>query len=226
MRVCLDWSGRRAAAAVGRDAGCGGRSWMMLNLGVGKDINMRATAKDCGFPESSSVNSHLRFDDYFVDNEINTRKYVESQMESSKNDGDGNGNTVNHDVHSVPDSPILEANSSFGSAFSSPSMANLRHIRVRVAAGTVVLGVPIVAGGGGENANRTFSDDDKSYHGRYIEEIYGSVENTSIDTVVDETDLSLRKLEELHRELQTLHKEKIFLFILSSIIHSKWTILF
>ncbi|KAL2454929.1 65-kDa microtubule-associated protein 3 [Abeliophyllum distichum] len=39
-------------------------------------------------------------------------------------------------------------------------------------------------------------------------EIYGSADNTSTETIVDETDLSLRKLEELHRELQALHKEK------------------
>ncbi|CAA3005754.1 65-kDa microtubule-associated 3-like [Olea europaea subsp. europaea] len=39
-------------------------------------------------------------------------------------------------------------------------------------------------------------------------EIYGSAENTSTDTEVDETDLSLRKLEELLGELQSLHKEK------------------
>ncbi|KAL2509660.1 Octicosapeptide/Phox/Bem1p family protein [Forsythia ovata] len=182
-----------------------------LNALNGKDINMPATAKDCVFPDSSSVNSLLGFDDDSVDKEANTRKYVESQIESSKSDGNGNGNTVNHDVHSVPDSPMLEANSSFGSASSSPSVANLRPIRVRaeenqkvgrlgieeqfqqnvvvvgvggninlpqkqeegsfvpagVAAGTVVPGVPVVAGGGGEYANRTFSDDDRSDHGGY-----------------------------------------------------------
>ncbi|KAL2485104.1 Octicosapeptide/Phox/Bem1p family protein [Abeliophyllum distichum] len=158
-----------------------------LNALNGKDINMPATAKDCGFPESSSVNSLLGFDDDSVDKEANTRKYVESQMESSKNDGNGNGNTVNHDVHSVPDSPMLEANSSFGSASSSPSVdepaANKgtcggesegrkkqeegSFVPAGVAAGTVVSGVPVVAGGGGEYANRTFSDDDRSDHGGY-----------------------------------------------------------
>ncbi|XP_054812123.1 65-kDa microtubule-associated protein 3-like [Prosopis cineraria] len=40
-------------------------------------------------------------------------------------------------------------------------------------------------------------------------EIYGSKEYISAKTVVDESDLSLRKLEELHGELQTLQKEKI-----------------
>ena len=39
-------------------------------------------------------------------------------------------------------------------------------------------------------------------------------EYTLSNTVVDETDLSLRKLEELHRELQALQKEKVKCFIL------------
>ncbi|EOY22966.1 Microtubule associated protein family protein isoform 4 [Theobroma cacao] len=39
-------------------------------------------------------------------------------------------------------------------------------------------------------------------------EIYGSTESVSLKTVVDETDLSLRKLEELHRQLHELQKEK------------------
>lgn len=46
-------------------------------------------------------------------------------------------------------------------------------------------------------------------------EIYGPGENVSF--IVDETDLSLRKLEELHRQLHTLQKEKVndLLFSLS-----------
>ncbi|KAK6931546.1 PB1 domain [Dillenia turbinata] len=39
---------------------------------------------------------------------------------------------VGQDVHSVPDSPMLETTSSFGSASSSPSLANLPPIRVHV----------------------------------------------------------------------------------------------
>ncbi|XWS37719.1 hypothetical protein CRYUN_Cryun19dG0069100 [Craigia yunnanensis] len=39
-------------------------------------------------------------------------------------------------------------------------------------------------------------------------EIYGSMESVSPKTVLDETDLSLRKLEELHRQLHELQKEK------------------
>lgn len=44
-------------------------------------------------------------------------------------------------------------------------------------------------------------------------EIYGSTESVSFKTVEDETDLSLRKLEELHRQLHELQKERVnFLF--------------
>ncbi|XP_059629457.1 65-kDa microtubule-associated protein 3-like [Cornus florida] len=40
------------------------------------------------------------------------------------------------------------------------------------------------------------------------DELHRPSEYTPSNTIVDETDLSLRKLEELHRELQALHKEK------------------
>lgn len=40
-------------------------------------------------------------------------------------------------------------------------------------------------------------------------ELYCSREYISTKTVTDESDLSLRKLEELHRELQALQKEKV-----------------
>lgn len=40
-------------------------------------------------------------------------------------------------------------------------------------------------------------------------EIHGSTEYMSSKIVVDENDLSLRKLEELHRQLHDLQKEKV-----------------
>lgn len=43
-------------------------------------------------------------------------------------------------------------------------------------------------------------------------EIHGSTEYMSSKIVVDENDLSLRKLEELHRQLHDLQKEKVELF--------------
>lgn len=52
-----------------------------------------------------------------------------------KDEGSGsqkNMNSKGQDVHSVPDSPMLETTSSFGSTSSSPSLANLPPIRVHV----------------------------------------------------------------------------------------------
>jgi chromosome segregation ATPase len=43
-------------------------------------------------------------------------------------------------------------------------------------------------------------------------EVYGSTEYMSSKMVVDDSDLSLRKLEELHRKLHELQKEKVELF--------------
>lgn len=40
-------------------------------------------------------------------------------------------------------------------------------------------------------------------------EIHRPIGNTSCSTMLNETDLSLRKLEELHRELQALQTEKV-----------------
>lgn len=40
-------------------------------------------------------------------------------------------------------------------------------------------------------------------------EIYSSTDYIPSKTVVDETDLTLRKLEELHKQLQALQKEKV-----------------
>ena len=40
-------------------------------------------------------------------------------------------------------------------------------------------------------------------------EIYGAMDYVPSKMVVDETDLTLRKLEELHKQLQALQKEKV-----------------
>ena len=48
----------------------------------------------------------------------------------------GNQNQSNPDIRSVPDSPIIETTSSFGSTNSSPSLANLPPIRVHVEDGS------------------------------------------------------------------------------------------
>ncbi|KAL0424701.1 UNVERIFIED_CONTAM: hypothetical protein Sradi_1004900 [Sesamum radiatum] len=97
------------------------------------------------FPKTSSNIEQLlvetastKSDDWFF-NALNVGKAAavgkdpEAQTRASKIGGNGNANSVaNHDVHSVPDSPMLETTSSFGSTSSSPSMANLPPIRVHV----------------------------------------------------------------------------------------------
>lgn len=104
-----------------------------------------------------------------------------------------NSNSV-HDVQSIPDSPAVENDSSFGSSSSVPSMSNLPPIRVRVEEtegrvqdpkvgleeqfGQMNFGVPplptALATGvtvpttaipNHENANRAFSDDERPEHG-------------------------------------------------------------
>ncbi|KAK6132062.1 hypothetical protein DH2020_034198 [Rehmannia glutinosa] len=139
-------------------------------------------ASDRGFSESSSVNNLLGLDDDLVGKAVVVGKDAEAQIEGSKSGGNGN-NVINQDVNSVPDSPMLETTSSFGSTSSSPSVANLPPIRVHVeentkkpeevgglvaagvAAGTVASWVPVVVGG--EYPNRVFSDDERSDHGGY-----------------------------------------------------------
>ncbi|KAH6763058.1 hypothetical protein C2S52_020491 [Perilla frutescens var. hirtella] len=101
----------------------------------GKSSNLSGAASDRGFSESSSVNNLLGLDDEFVGKAA--EKDVELKMEGPKIGGVANGNAhgnyvINQDVHSVPDSPMLDTTSSFGSASSSPSMANLPPIRVHV----------------------------------------------------------------------------------------------
>ncbi|MBA0785022.1 hypothetical protein Gotri_000010, partial [Gossypium trilobum] len=104
-----------------------------------------------------------------------------------KDEGSGsqkNMNSKGQDVHSVPDSPMLETTSSFGSTSSSPSLANLPPIRVHVedqkehkvgieeqfAQFTVTATSAAATGGAGgvvpgEYSNRGLSDDERSDHG-------------------------------------------------------------
>ncbi|KAK4423526.1 hypothetical protein Salat_1935400 [Sesamum alatum] len=103
----------------------------------GKGNTLSGAASDREFSETSSVNCLLGLDDDFVGKAPVGEKDVGAQMEGSKVGGNGNGNinanyVINHDVHSVPGSPMLETNSSFGSTSSSPSVANLPPIRVHV----------------------------------------------------------------------------------------------
>ncbi|CAA0817205.1 Octicosapeptide/Phox/Bem1p family protein [Striga hermonthica] len=98
----------------------------------GKASTLSAGASDRGFSESSSVNCLLGLDDDLVGKAVVGPKNVEAQIEGSKSCGNVNVNVSNQDVNSVPDSPVLETTSSFGSTSSSPSVANLPPIRVHV----------------------------------------------------------------------------------------------
>ncbi|KZV19509.1 RNA polymerase II degradation factor 1 [Dorcoceras hygrometricum] len=105
--------------------------WFLNALNGGK-----TTASDRGHSESSSVNCLLGLDDDLA-GKSGVAKDVEAQLEGKKNSVDGNGNgnnnsAINQDGHSVPDSPMLETSSSFGSTSSSPSMVNLPPIKVRL----------------------------------------------------------------------------------------------
>ncbi|XP_073064413.1 uncharacterized protein [Primulina eburnea] len=107
--------------------------WFLNALNGGK-----ATASERGHSESSSVNYLLGLDDDLL-GKSGIAKDVEAQLEDKRCSVDGNGNdnnnnnsVINQDVHSVPDSPMLETSSSFGSTSGSPSMVNLPPIRVRL----------------------------------------------------------------------------------------------
>ncbi|KAF8390090.1 hypothetical protein HHK36_024611 [Tetracentron sinense] len=83
-------------------------------------------------PDSASANCLLDLDD--VAAHIDSSVDVEAQTQSL-----GANNKQVKDVHYVQDSPMLETTSSFGSSSSSPSLSNLRPIRVHVEDGGVRL---------------------------------------------------------------------------------------
>ncbi|CAI0431816.1 unnamed protein product [Linum tenue] len=88
-----------------------------------------------GFSDSASVNCLLGLDDH---PDLPGSGGGDGGGASAAGVGvrDGQGLNKNgkqgQDVHSVPDSPMLETTSSFGSTSSSPSLANLPPIRVKV----------------------------------------------------------------------------------------------
>ncbi|XP_010269543.1 PREDICTED: leucine-rich repeat extensin-like protein 5 [Nelumbo nucifera] len=75
--------------------------------------------------DSTSVNCLLGLDGVHADSSVD----VEAQIEAL---GGNKQVKPGQDVQSVPDSPMLETNSSFGSTSSSPSVSNLPPIRVHV----------------------------------------------------------------------------------------------
>nr|XP_043623873.1 1-phosphatidylinositol 3-phosphate 5-kinase-like [Erigeron canadensis] len=102
-----------------------------------------------GFSDNSSINCLLGLEDDDV--LIPEQKDVIINKSSNNNLNDTNSGkdlvsnkTLVQEVQSVPDSPMLETNSSFGSASSSPSLANLPPIRVgNVDEQPVIVGVPV-----------------------------------------------------------------------------------
>ncbi|KAK2635261.1 hypothetical protein Ddye_030053 [Dipteronia dyeriana] len=95
---------------------------------------------DRGFSDSASVNCLLGLDDELVGGVA-----TGARGSGTGGGGGGGGGGINEgsgglqkkvqDVHSVPDSPMMETSSSFGSSSSSPSLANLPPIRVHVEEG-------------------------------------------------------------------------------------------
>ncbi|MCL7038065.1 hypothetical protein MKW94_006205 [Papaver nudicaule] len=106
--------------------------------------------------DSASVNCLLGLDDVvrIQDHNHNLLHNQQQQVEMNSNiqsemslgnlnkqlKGGGNNNNV-PDIQSIPDSPMMETNSSFGSTTSSPSMSNLPPIRVHVEDQKVVGGL-------------------------------------------------------------------------------------
>ncbi|XP_060967498.1 protein PAL OF QUIRKY [Cannabis sativa] len=98
-----------------------------------------------GFSDSASVNCLLGLDDDVmaggggVVGNLDSAAAAAAAAAQPGGFGNGKGGKVvvggNQDVHSVPDSPMLETTSSFGSTSSSPSLANLPPIRVHLEEG-------------------------------------------------------------------------------------------
>ncbi|KAJ6721192.1 hypothetical protein OIU85_024300 [Salix viminalis] len=93
-----------------------------------------------GFSDSASVNCLLGLDCNDSSDGLNNGNNSNNNSNvdlvavgGGGRDGEGSNKVVvKQDVHSVPDSPMLENSSSFGSTSSSPSLANLPPIRVHV----------------------------------------------------------------------------------------------
>lgn len=95
-----------------------------------------------GLSDSASVNCLLGLDDEVVAAPGSGNNFSSGHEDGAMVAQPGDGKTLNlnmkqgQDVHSVPDSPMLETNSSFGSSSSSPSAGNLPPIKVHVEDGS------------------------------------------------------------------------------------------
>ncbi|XP_031400445.1 uncharacterized protein LOC116210634 [Punica granatum] len=116
----------------------------ILDSSSAKSEDWFLNALNRGFSDSAPVNCLLGLDD----------DAAAIQANSTDLGRDEKGTKQGQDVHSVPDSPMLETTSSFGSTSSCPSIANLPSIRVRAEeGGNMKLGIEdqfanMVVGGG------------------------------------------------------------------------------
>ncbi|KAI6677091.1 hypothetical protein NL676_037887 [Syzygium grande] len=101
------------------------------------------------FSDSAPANCLMNLDD-----EVGINNGETSSRDADCSSSLGNEKSVKQaqDVHSVPDSPMLETTSSFGSTSSSPSIANLPSIRVQVEENVMGGGSGGGGGGGGVRA--------------------------------------------------------------------------
>ncbi|GAB4828878.1 hypothetical protein Ancab_018538 [Ancistrocladus abbreviatus] len=118
--------------------------WFLSVLnGTGVGVLQRGfsdpTSVDCLLGLGENVNGGGNNNNSAANSESNSK-----DVEKSGKFGNQNNGSSNQDVHSVPDSPVIETTSSFGSTSSSPSLANLPPIRVHVEDG----------GGGGNGGVR------------------------------------------------------------------------
>ncbi|KAL9232314.1 hypothetical protein vseg_007439 [Gypsophila vaccaria] len=91
---------------------------------------------------SNNINNH-------INNNINNGGNLKGELVMEGLGGKKLGNLSAQDVQSVPDSPIVETTSSFGSTSSSPSLGNLPQIRVHADEGSGRGMDQRVGGGGG-----------------------------------------------------------------------------
>lgn len=107
-------------------------------------LNWNSSSKVRASSDTSSVNCLLGLDDSIENSAVKNEAQLDTSLSMKSAGGNekpnnNNNNNINcnvaQDVHSVPDSPMLETSSSFGSTSSSPSMANLPPIKVHVEEG-------------------------------------------------------------------------------------------
>ncbi|KAK4792203.1 hypothetical protein SAY86_022638 [Trapa natans] len=99
----------------------------ILESSSAKSDDWFLNALNRGFSDPAQINCLLGLDDDMA---------ATTQANSTDSGRDEKGVKQGQDIHSVPDSPMLETTSSFGSASSSPSIVNLPSIRVRAEEGS------------------------------------------------------------------------------------------